>query len=85
MEGLTSTLLHVLNEHLGMNYCGQCLAKTAGVTTSTGFDEVTQFMQEARAGLWGKLKVNKAGPCSLCRQPTPTIGKPQANHAIDAA
>ncbi|MDE3019868.1 MAG: hypothetical protein KGI53_12700 [Nitrospirota bacterium] len=79
MEGLAATLLHVLNDHRGMNYCEQCLAQTAGVATATGFDAVTQFMQEARAGLWGKLTVNKTGPCSLCRQPTPTIGKPHAN------
>lgn len=84
MEGLTSILLQVLNERPGASYCGQCLAKAAGVVETTGSDEVNQFMQEARAGLWGKLKVNKTGPCSLCRQPTPTVGKPQAN-VVDAA
>lgn len=79
MEGLAATLIQVLNDHRGMNYCEPCLAHTAGVTTATGFDAVTQFMQEARAGLWGKLTVNKAGPCSLCRQQTPTIGTSHTN------
>lgn len=79
MEDCTSMLVHVLTKRPGRNYCKQCLGRAAGVSTSAGPDLVTQFMQEARAGLWGKLQVNKVGPCSLCWQPIPTIGKPQAN------
>ncbi|MEW6544746.1 MAG: hypothetical protein AB1411_14200 [Nitrospirota bacterium] len=74
-------LLHVLEEHLDRSYCGPCLAKAAGVVTITGFEEVEQFMQEARAGLWGGLKVEKAGRCSVCRQAQPTIAKPRASVA----
>ncbi len=79
MADLISTLLQVLTEHPGTNFCDQCLGRAAGVSTSAGLDLMTQFMQEARAGLWGKLQVHKAGRCSLCRQPIPTIGKPQVN------
>ena len=85
MEDLATTLLRVLNDHPGMSYCGQCLAKAAGVVTIAGFDEVTQFMQEVRAGLWGAFKVEKAGRCSACGQAQPTISKPRVNNELGAA
>jgi hypothetical protein len=78
MTERANVLLQVLDEHPDVGYCGPCLAKAAGVVTITGFDEVEQFMQEARAGLWGGLKVEKAGRCSVCRQAQPTIAKPRA-------
>ena len=81
MADLISTLLQVLNEHPGMSYCGLCLAKAAGVVTSTGLDETEQFVQEARAGLWGRLRVEKSGRCVICRQAQPTIVKPCASAA----
>ncbi len=85
MEDLATTLLRVLNDHPGMSYCGRCLAKAAGAVTITGLDEVTQFMQEARAGLWGELKVEKAGRCSACGQAQPTIRRPRVNNEVGAA
>lgn len=81
MADLMSTLLQVLNEHPGINYCGLCLAKAAGIVTTTGFDEAEQFVQEARAGLWGRLRVEKSGRCFVCEQAQPTIVKPCASAA----
>ncbi len=75
----TVILLQALKEHPGSRYCSACLARAAGIASSTGFEMVPQFMQEARAGLGGRFQASKDGRCSVCGRRQPAIGQPETS------